>query len=468
MSDAPILGIDQGTTGTKAVLLWPDGRHRTVFAARHAQFHPAPGLVEHDPEELLAHLAAAIEAARPERPAAIGLANQGETVVAFDAGTGRALHHAIVWMDGRAEPFLQTLRESGADPTSQDRAGLPLDAYFSAGKLRWILDHVPEARRLAAAGRLRLGTSDAFFLYRLTGRFATDLSTASRTGLLNLAAEQWDETLCDLYGVPIESLPTILSSTDDFGGVAGIPIRATLVDQQAALFGHGCRAVGDLKFTFGTGGFALGLTGGAPIHYRAGGLVTTVAWRREGRTDYALDGGLYHAASAVDWARNLGLFRDHAEIEAFEGPSALERGLVFVPALTGLACPHWDRSAAGSFQGLGIGTTGRDMAQAVVEGVALRAGEVMEALGRCLPQAGSISIDGGLTRNGYFCGFLARVLGRDVRVFEAEAAALGAAMMAGAVAAPLVEERRYAPETALVPADRDRFAEAVARSRNWR
>jgi glycerol kinase len=239
------------------------------------------------------------------------------------------------------------------------------------------------------------------------------------------------------------------------------------------LFGHGCRERGALKFTFGTGGFALALTGAEPLRDASGGLLTTIAWRRSGGTEYALDGGLYHAASAVDWARRIGLFADYAEIESFGGPSALERGLVFVPALTGLGCPHWDRSAAGIFLGLGIDTTGREMACAVVEGVALRAAEIMRAMGDLLPLADTVSIDGGLSRNGYFCRFLARVLGREVRVFEGEAAALGAALMAAermgrTQAAPLTEGRRYPPGQPFAKTDLARFAEAIRRAQNWR
>ncbi len=256
----PILGIDQGTTGTKAALLWPDGRHRLVFERRHAQSHPMPGQVEHDPEELLASVLAGLAAGQEAAPAAVGLANQGETAVAFDC-RDRPRDPSGDCLDGCAGRALSAdPARGGVDGVSLERAGLPLDAYFSAGKLRWILDHVPEARRLATLGRLRLGTSDAFFLNRLTGRFATDLSTASRTGLLNLKTERWDETLCALYGVPPETLPEILSSADDFGTTPdGVVVRASLVDQQAALFGHGCRERGALKFTFGTGGFALAL-----------------------------------------------------------------------------------------------------------------------------------------------------------------------------------------------------------------
>ncbi|WP_284947847.1 FGGY family carbohydrate kinase [Acidisoma cladoniae] len=467
----PALGIDQGTTGTKGVLLFPDGTHQVVFTARHAQSHPAAGWVEHDAEELLAHISGAIEAAG--EVAAIGLANQGETVVAFDAQTGRPIHPAIVWMDARAEPTIQRLRAEGAEAVSLARAGLPLDSYFSAGKLGWIMETVPEARVLLAQGRLRLGTSDAFFLFRLTGSFATDLSTASRTGLLNLTDETWDETLCGLYGVPPETLPRILSSDGAFGLATGVPVTASLVDQQAALFGHGCRGAGALKFTFGTGGFALAVTGEAPVHDAVSGLLTTVAWRRGAVTTYALDGGLYHAASALDWARSVGLFADHAEIDDFAGPTALERGLVFVPALTGLGCPHWDRGATGLFIGLGLGTTRQDMARAVLEGVALRAAEVLEAMGTLIALPDVISIDGGLSRNRYFCRFLARVLGRAVTVFDGEAAALGAALMAmegAGLAAPALQSvvgAQYEPEAPLAATHRDRFTDAVRRARGW-
>jgi glycerol kinase len=467
----PVLGIDQGTTGTKGVLLFPDGTHRLVFTARHAQSHPALGWVEHDAEELLAHVSAAINSAGTI--AAIGLANQGETVVAFDAETGRPIHPAIVWMDARAEPTIQRLRGEGAEAVSLARSGLPLDSYFSAGKLGWILENLPEAQTLLRQGRLRLGTSDAFFLFRLTGSFSTDLSTASRTGLLNLADETWDETLCALHGVPPETLPRILPSDGAFGVAGGVPVTASLVDQQAALFGHGGRTPGALKFTFGTGGFALAVTGEAPVRDAVSGLLTTVAWRRGGVTTYALDGGLYHAASALDWARGIGLFADHAEIDAFAGPTALERGLVFVPALTGLGCPHWDRTATGLFIGLGLGTTRQDMARAVLEGVALRAAEVLDAMGTLITLPDVISIDGGLSRNRYFCRFLAQVLGRAVTVFDGEAAALGVALMAMAgagLAAPSLQSvigARYEPAAPLAATHRDRFTEAVRRARGW-
>lgn len=342
---AAVLAIDQGTTGTKLHRLDRAGRFETLAAFAHRQIRPQPGWVEHDAEELLGHVRLGLEAGAAANAAAVGLANQGETVVAWDAADGRPLCNAIVWQDARTEESVARLRAEGAEALTLARAGLPLDPYFSASKLRWILDHVPEAGRLLARGRLRLGTSDAFFLDRLAGRYATDVTTASRTSLMDLATRRWDPELCRLFGVPLEALPEIRPTAGPFGtveaGGRALPIAASVVDQQAALFGHGCRAPGRAKITFGTGAFALAVSGERPVSRPESGLLPTVAWQLgEQPACYALDGGVYNAASAVDWARSLGLFGDFAEIEAFPGLPAIARGLVFVPALSGLAAPH--------------------------------------------------------------------------------------------------------------------------------
>jgi glycerol kinase len=469
---ARFLGIDQGTTGTKAVVLDSDGTVTPVYAGSHRQIHPAPGWVEHDAEELLDHVRQAITAAGPVD--AIGLDNQGETVVGFDAETGKPIHNAIVWLDARTEPRIAALEAAGAGDDVRQRTGLPLDSYFSATKLAWLLENVPGAADLQRAGHLRLGTSDAFFLHRLTGRFATDLSTASRTSLMDLTDGRWDPELCRLFGVPADTLPEILPSAGGFGRLAdGTPVTAALVDQQAALYGHGCREAGDLKFTFGTGGFALAVTGDAPVLDSASGLLPTIAWEIEGQRRYALDGGLYNAASALDWARAQGLFQDNAEIADFEGPSAIERGLVFVPALSGLACPHWDRAASGLFLGLGLETTRRDMVQAVLEGIALRAAEVLAAFDRLVPLKDTVSIDGGLTRNPYFRRMLARASGKRIRTIGAETAAIGSALLAakgagfGDIPVDLPIEID-APDHPLPDALKARFAEAVRRAKGWK
>jgi glycerol kinase len=326
MSAATILAIDQGTTGTKAHRLRPDGTFETIARFEHRQILPQSGWVEHDPEELMRHVQAALVAG--DRPAAVGLANQGETVVAWDARTKRPLYNAIVWQDSRSADMTERLKAEGAEELTRNRAGLPLDPYFSATKLRWLLDNSAEARPLLREGRLRLGTSDAFFLDRLTGTFATDVTTASRTSLMNLATLSWDPELCALFGVPAECLPDIRSSAGPFGEThSGVPVAASITDQQAALFGHGCRESGQSKITFGTGAFALALCGTEPILDQAGALASTVAWKlRDLPCRYALEGGIYNAASAVNWARGIGLFHDFTEIEDFKGETALSDG----------------------------------------------------------------------------------------------------------------------------------------------
>ncbi|CAM5452562.1 glycerol kinase GlpK [Frigidibacter albus] len=350
-----ILALDQGTTSTRALIVDAGGRARALLSRPHRQILPRPGWVEHDPEELTANLLACIDAAAPEAPLAAGLANQGESCLAWEAGTGRPVSPVIVWQDARTAELCARLRAEGAEALTLAAAGLPLDPYFSASKLGWLLRENPEARALAAAGRLRLGTTDAFFLERLTGRFVTDITTASRTSLMNLERGEWDAELCALFGVPVECLPQIVPSLGAFGTLpGGLPLTASLVDQQAALYGHGCRAPGDAKITFGTGAFALAVTG-ALLRPAAGGPLPTVAWQKAGAHPvHALEGGVYCASSAVNWARGLGLFSDFQEIADFIAPPAIDRGLAFVPALTGLACPHWDRAARGAWLGLSL------------------------------------------------------------------------------------------------------------------
>ena len=411
-----VVGIDQGTTATKAFRLSADGEFRQLCSIKHRQIYPQPGWVEHDPNELFSNVEQCLE--RAGAAAGAGLANQGETVIAWDADSGKPVCNAIVWQDHRTQAFTARLKSEGAESITLARAGLPLDPYFSASKLRWILDHVPEAARLAKRGKLRLGTSDAFFLDRLCGEYATDVVTASRTSLLNLATLQWDEVLCDLFGVPMHLLPPIRATVGEFGSAkrSAIALVAGIVDQQAALFGHGCLEPGQTKITFGTGAFALALTGARSLSVPQRGILPTVAWRLGERPTYAIDGGVYNAASALDWARRIGLFERYADIAAFDGLSALERGLVFVPALSGLACPYWDRSAAGMWLGMGLETGRLDLARAVLEGVAMRSAQAIAAMNECLPLAATISIDGGLSQNRYFVDFLARALGRTVTV----------------------------------------------------
>ncbi|MBG1232712.1 FGGY family carbohydrate kinase [Aestuariivirga litoralis] len=465
-----VLAIDQGTTGTKAFTYDSDGNFNQVFSAEVTQYFPEQGWVEHDAEELLAHIGMALEKAG--QVDAIGIANQGETLLAWDATTGIPIYRAIVWQDDRSKDFCEALKGQGAEALTKSKAGLPLDPYFSASKFRWLLDHVPEARPLLKQGRLHMGTSDAFFLERLTGEFVTDVTTASRTSLMSLDTLQWDAELCDLFGVPMQCLPEIRATTGPFGK----GITASMVDQQAALFGHGCMKPGDGKITFGTGAFALALAGPNRPQQDQSGLLPTVAWKiGQEPAVYALDGGVYNAASAVNWAKSLKLFADYAEINTFEAAPAIARKLAFVPALSGLACPHWDRNATGLWIGLGLDTTARDMMQAVLEGVALRACEVVEAMSRHGRSGAAISIDGGLSKNPYFGQFLSNALGRMVTVAStADLTGLGVARMAmvGAGAAHLpplpAPSQLYSPSDPLPAALHSRFGIAVLRAKGWK
>ncbi len=430
------LAIDQGTTSTRAFVLDRSGAMQALMSLPHRQHYPGPGRVEHDPEELIGNIRRCLAAAEAD-PAitAAGIANQGESCLAWDAATGAAVGPVIVWQDDRTAARTRSLRAEGLEAMTRARSGLPLDPYFSASKLAWILQNDPVAARLHAAGRLRLGTTDAFFRDRLTGRFETDVTTASRSGLMSLATCGWDAELCRLFGVPMDCLPAITASTGDLGSLAAgarsLPLTASLVDQQAALYGHGCRRPGDAKITFGTGAFALALTGGRPEPGGAAAL-PTLAWQRTGEPPvYALDGGVYAASAAVNWARGIGLFADLPEIAAFAAPSAAERGLVFVPALAGLAAPHWDRAARGAWMGLSLDTTRADMMQAVLEGIAFRMAEVLADIARAVPLNAPISIDGGMSANRWFCQMLADVLGRALAVSdEPELTARGTALLA--------------------------------------
>lgn len=440
-----ILAVDQGTTSTRGIVYDADGRSQTLFSREHKQSYPRPGRVEHDPDELLGNVLACFKAASAAGGiVAAGIANQGESCLAWDAEDGAPVGPVIVWQDSRTAGEIARLKAEGAEAMVLERAGLPLDPYFSASKLGWIVRNNARARALAASGRLRLGTTDAFFRDRLTGRFETDPATASRTSLINLDTCRWDEELCALFGVPPGALPSITPTSGALGTVAsdsgGTPLTASIVDQQAALYGHGCRRPGDVKITFGTGAFALTVASTERPASR-GGLVPTIAWHKAGeRPVYALDGGVYTVSAAINWAKSAGLFTDFSEIAAFSGASAAERGLYFVPALAGLACPHWDRDARGSWMGLSLDTTGRDMVRAILEGIAFRMAEVIDAIDATQPIGAPVAIDGGMSANAHFARFLTDTLARPVRVSdEPELSALGTAMLAAEAAGAAID-----------------------------
>lgn len=467
-----IAAIDQGTTSTRVLVADGNGHMEIRHSVRHRQMHPHAGWVEHDPEELLGSIRACLAAAGPVD--AIGIDNQGESCLGWHAKTGEPLSPIIVWQDNRTSDRIAELEAAGASALTLERAGLPLDAYFSASKLAWILQNCAPAQEAFRQGNLRLGTTDAFFLDRLAGVFATDVTTASRTSLLNLETCRWDEDLCELFGVPLTCLPQIRPTMGDFGEIQGVPVTASVVDQQAALYGHGCRAPGDAKITFGTGAFALAVTGSRILRAPEKGLLPTIGWADHDQVSYALDGGVYDAGSAVEWAQRIGLIGSLEELDGLSGPSALSQGLCFVPALSGLACPHWDRSAGGLFLGMSGATSRSDMQKALLEGVVLRTAEVIDAMNEQVPVAARLSVDGGLTRSSYFVQFLADQLQRqvDVSSFD-ERTAYGTAALAAqargvALAPPAAHITRYEPTPIDRARARARFAEAVARSREWR
>ena len=413
-----VAGIDQGTTSTRALIVNTDGKLEVAHFIVHQQNFPREGWVEQDPEEIIGNVVACINASG--KLDAIGIDNQGESCIAWDAKTKEPLYPIIGWQDRRTLPVLEELRADGCETETLARAGLPLDPYFSASKLTWCVQEVSNVQNALKRGTLRLGTTDAFILDRLTGKFVTDVTTASRTSLMNLNSLSWDEALCDIFGVPIECLPEIVPTTGDFGIVntafGSVPVTASVVDQQAALYGFGCNHPGDAKITFGTGAFALMVTGDEIINKPELGLLPTVAWQLDGQKPvYALDGGVFTASSAVNWAKSLGLFDDISEINSFYTPPAIESGLVFVPALAGLGSPHWQSNARGVWVGLSLNHTKKQLVQSILEGVAFRASEVVEAMNRCIPLQGPIYIDGGMSKNPYFVQFLADVIDRIVR-----------------------------------------------------
>ena len=353
-----IAAVDQGTTSTRA-LVFTDQAQRS--SSSHACHHlSASGMGRAGCARVARQRRAAIAVAG--KVDAIGIANQGESCLAWDSETGEPLTPVIVWQDGRTAADLGQI-DVATQMEIAARSGLPADPYFSASKLGWIVRNCEAARAALSAGRLRLGTTDAFFLDRLTGNFVTDRATASRTSLMNLTTGAWDETLCAVFGVPRESLPEIVANTHSFGTVGNVPISASIVDQQAALFGHGCRARGEAKITFGTGAFALAVSGHEAVDPNdAGGLLPTVAWDLGDDPVYALDGGVYDVGSAIDWVRaGLGTAVSSLPISRL---SAISRGLAFVPAF-GLAAPHWDRTAAPVLIGLQPSTSQQDIRQAL-------------------------------------------------------------------------------------------------------
>jgi len=490
-----ILALDQGTTSSRAILFDRAGQVRGVAQREFGQSFPQPGWVEHDPAEIWQSQLAVAQQVLAEQHvdaadvAALGIANQRETTLLWDRATGRPVHPAIVWQDRRTAGFCDGLRQAGHADLFQRKTGLVIDAYFSGSKLRWLLDHVPGARDRAERGELAFGTVDSWLLWNLTGGrlHATDATNASRTLLYDIHQGRWDDELLQLLRIPPTVLPEVRSSSEVYGQTTAelfgrpIPIGGIGGDQQAALFGQTCFDRGLAKNTYGTGCFLLMNVGRAPIASRHQ-LLTTIAWRRGGAVDYAMEGSVFVGGAVVQWLRDgLGLVRSAADIEPLAATVPDSGDVYLVPAFAGLGAPHWDQYARGTITGITRGTTAAHFARAALEGIAFQVADVLDVM-----RADSgipireLRVDGGAAANNLLLQFQADLLRVPVvRPKVTETTALGAAYLAGLavgfwgdvaeVLANWQVDRTFEP---LMSADeashrRSRWAEALGRSLDW-
>ncbi len=443
-----ILAIDQGTTGSTAMLIDHESRVVASHNQEYPNYFPAPGLVEHDPEEIWGSVGATVGAVlsgvHPSRIAAIGITNQRETSLFWDAKTGRAAGRALVWQDRRTAARCEQLRADGWEDRVRARTGLVLDPYFSGTKAEWMLQNVQGVREGATSGALRYGTIDSFVAWKLTGRHVTDPSNASRTLLYDIHRGAWDEELLALFGVPGPCLAEVVDNAGCFGhtrGVGflpdGIPVAGLAGDQQSALFGQACFSPGEAKCTYGTGAFLLINTGEKAVPSNTG-LLTTIAWRLGGKTTYALEGSAFVAGAAVQWLRDgLGIIQSSSEVEALARTVADNGGVSFVPALAGLGAPHWRPDARGLLCGLTRGSGRGHIARAVLEGIALQITDILGAMDADSRANGggslaALKVDGGASKNDLLMAFQADVLGVPcARPRNLETTAMGAAYLAG-------------------------------------
>jgi len=443
--DKYILALDQGTSSSRAIVFDHEGNIRSTAQMEFTQYFPKPGWVEHNPMEIWSSEAAVIAEAitkmgiNGKNIAGIGITNQRETTIVWDAETGEPVYNAIVWQDRRTSAFCDTLRDK-AD-FIREKTGLIIDAYFSGTKIRWILDNVPGAREKAEAGKLRFGTVDSWLVWQLTRGevHVTDVSNASRTMLFNINTLEWDKELLDLLGVPASMMPEVRSSSEVYGYTKTtlfaheVPIGGIAGDQQAALFGQMCTEPGSVKNTYGTGCFLLMNTGEKPILSR-NNLLTTVAWKIGDQVNYALEGSIFVGGSVVQWLRDgLGIIRSSSEIEALASTVEDNGGVYFVPALTGMGAPYWDQYAHGTICGITRGTTAAHIARAALEGIAF---QTMDIVGAMEKDAGvklsELKVDGGASRNNLMMQFQADVLDTSViRPKVTETTAMGACYLAG-------------------------------------
>jgi glycerol kinase len=464
-----ILALDQGTTSSRAILFDRQGQVFASAQQEYPQHFPQPGWVEHDALDIWnSQLACARQVLREsgvgaDQVAGIGIANQRETTVLWDRATGEPIAPAIVWQDRRTAEECDRLRAAGAAGLIQGKTGLELDAYFSATKLQWLLDHVPGARARAERGELAFGTVDSWLVFRLCGRHVTDVSNASRTMLFDIHRLRWDEELLDLFRVPPAILPQVVSSSEQVGVSNAdwfgrpIPIAGIAGDQQAATFGQACHSKGMVKNTYGTGCFMLMNAGAEPprSHNR---LLSTVGWTVDGRTDYLLEGSVFMGGATIQWLRDgLGIIQHSGEVEALALSVPDSGGVMLVPAFVGLGAPHWDPYARGAIVGMTRGTTAAHIARAAVEAIAFQSAELLMAMQKdAACPVTEVRADGGAARNNLLMQFQADLLGVTVvRPKVTETTALGAAYLAGLalgfwasrgeIAAQWASDRRFEP-----------------------
>ena len=441
-----ILSIDQGTTSSRAMLFDANGHAAFTAQREFTQYFPRPGWVEHNPEEIwsttLAVVREALAYAGQQQcaVAAIGITNQRETTVVWDRATGAAVYNAIVWQDRRTAGFCEQLRQQGQEAPVSAKTGLLLDPYFSGTKINWILDNVDGARTRAANGELAFGTIDSFLIWRLTGgkSHVTDATNASRTLLFNIHKQDWDEELLEMLSIPDSLLPAVLDCAANFGVTskaalgAEIPIAGVAGDQQAALVGQACFEPGMIKSTYGTGCFMV-LNTGDKASTSSNKLLTTVGYRLNGKTTYALEGSIFVAGAAVQWLRDgLGIIQSAQQTEALAASLDSNQGVYLVPAFTGLGAPHWDPDARGAIFGITRDTGPAQLVRATLESVCYQSFDLLEAQRRDGLTPTRLRVDGGMVQNNWLCGFLADLLGIVVeRPAQTETTALGAACLAG-------------------------------------
>ncbi len=444
-----ILAIDQGTTSSRAIVFDADMRLAAVAQEEFPQHFPASGWVEHDPADLWSTTAATCRAAieranlKPGDIAAIGITNQRETTLVWDRATGQPVHNAIVWQDRRTADYCRALREAGHDRMITDKTGLLADPYFSGTKLKWILDHVDGARDKARRGELLFGTVDTWLIWRLTDGAAhvTDITNAARTLLFDIHAQTWSQEICALFDVPMEMLPEVKDCAASFGTARAdlfggpLPIFGVAGDQQAATIGQACFEPGMLKSTYGTGCFALLNTGEAPVASQ-NRLLTTIAYRLDGQTTYALEGSIFIAGAVVQWLRDgLKIIREAAETQPLAERADPAQSVILVPAFVGLGAPYWNAECRGAIYGLTRNSGPAEFARAALESVGYQTRDLLEAMHADWQGAGggaTLRVDGGMTASDWGMQFLADILGAPVdRPEVRETTALGAAWLAG-------------------------------------